>query len=324
MFSFFHTISFGNCTKLTQKGTPICMKISIQHVPTLLKKTFQSWWAKDPFRESATIAYYAIFSLPALLVIIVATAGMIFGEKAVNGQIYTQVSRVMGADTGAQIQSIVEKAGHSHNSVWAAILGIITLLFGATGVFAQLQQSLNLIWEVKAKPAKTQKSIWLFVRTRLFSFGLIISTGFLLLISLVVDSALAAVSNYLRSVWPTGTVPIFHAIDIILSLGMICVLFALMFKWLPDVKTKWKYIWSGAFLTAALFTLGRYGMGLYFGKAQPESTYGAAGSVVLILLWVSYSSMILFFGAEFTRATTLYYEGEIKPDENAVKTTAKN
>lgn len=295
------------------------MKISWKDVPSLLQQTFSSWYAKDPFRQSSTIAYYAIFSLPALLVIVIATAGFIFDKQAINGQIYDQVSRVMGADTAEQVQSIVLKASQSPKSLWAAVLGVITLLFGATGVFAELQKSLNLIWGVEPKPVKTTRSIWLYLRTRLFSFGLILSIGFLLLISLVLDSALAAFSNYMKTFWTAGAVVFFHALSIIISLGIISVLFAMMFKILPDVKTKWRHIWSGAILTALLFTLGRFALGMYFGKAQPESTYGAAGSIVLILLWVSYSSMILFFGAEFTRANTLLYEGRVLPNSNAIK-----
>lgn len=295
------------------------MKIKFDDIGPLFKETYKRWFAKDPFRQSATIAYYAIFSLPALLIIVITTAGLIFEKEAVSGQIYDEVKRVMGADTAQQVEAIVIKASKSPKTIWAGVLGIITLLFGATGVFVELQKSLNMIWGVKAKPAKTGKGIWLFLRSRLFSFGLILTIGFLLLTSLVLDTVLSAFSGYVKTIWSTGTMVVFHAIDLLVSFSLITVLFALMFQFLPDVKIRWKYIWTGSMLTAALFTLGRYGLGLYFGKVQPESTYGAAGSVVLILLWVSYSSMILFFGAEFTRAMTLRYRGPIQLGKHVVK-----
>jgi membrane protein len=294
----------------------MCLKF--KDLGKVLKTTLTAWIDKDPFRQSATVAYYAIFSLPALLVIIIAVSGFFFGEAAISGQIFNQVSDIMGPDTAEQVEIMVIKASSSSRSVWATVLGLIVLLFGATGVFAELQTSLNNVWSVKSSPKKGNK-ILLFLRARLFSFGLILSIGFLMLMSLVVDSLLAATSDYLRSYWADGVIITFYVINFVVSIGITSILFALMFKFLPDAKIKWSCVWGGAIIAALLFTLGKYLLGFYFGKAQPESNYGAAGSIVLIMLWASYSSLILFFGAEFTKATSDLYFGDVKPGKYGVK-----
>jgi len=283
----------------------------------LLKTTFSEWNEKDPFRQSAVIAYYAIFSLPALLVLVINLAGYFFGVDAVNGKILSEVQDTMGKDTADGMKEMLLKAGSSKDSIWATIIGAITLIVGATGVFVELQKSLNIIWEVKA--SKEKSGIWALVKARLFSFGLILSIAFLLLISLVVSTALAAMSEFVNSDSSALMVFLFEALNFCVSLAVISVLFGLMFRILPDAKIEWKHVWVGALVTGLLFTIGKTALAFYFGKAEPGSGYGAAGSVILILLWVSYSSMILFFGAEFTRAYAKKYSGEIPPDENAVK-----
>jgi membrane protein len=284
----------------------------------LFKTALNSWFDKDPFRQSAAVAYYSVFSLPALLVIIIAISGFFFGEAAISGEIFNQVSNIMGPDTAEQVEIMVIKASTSSRSVWATVLGLIVLLFGATGVFAELQRSLNTVWGVKTSPKKGNK-VFLYFRTRLFSFGLILSIGFLLLISLVIDSLLAMTSTYLHSYWPDGVIVAFHVINFIVSIATISVLFAAMFKFLPDAKIKLRCVWTGSIVTAILFTLGKYLLGIYFGKATPESNYGAAGSIVLIMLWTSYSSIILFFGAEITKATSDLYIGHVTPGKYGVK-----
>ncbi|MCD6018307.1 MAG: rbn [Bacteroidetes bacterium] len=293
------------------------IKLRLNKIGPLLKETAVKWWDRDPFRESGVIAYNAIFSLPGLLVVVITLAGYFFGQEAVSGKLHQQITGMMGRETADQIQKMIIAANKTRESIWAAVIGVITIIIGATGVFVQLQKSLNSIWEVKAT---TQKSgIWAFLKTRLFSFGLIISIAFLLLVSLVLSSVLSALGDWISANRSESLLIVFKILNFVISLFIITVLFALMFKILPDVKTKWHPIWVGAFLTALLFVIGKSGLGLYFGKAQPGSGYGAAGSIILILLWASYSSMIVFFGAEFTKIYSDYYYGKLPPDENAVK-----
>lgn len=289
----------------------------IRKIWGLLKETIKKWWDLDPFREGAVIAYYAIFALPGLMVVIISVAGYFFGDEAVNGQIYNQISDAMSEDTARQVQEIIKKAAVTKGSVIAAIFGIASILLGATGVFGQLQKSMNIIWEVKADPKKS--GIWKTLRVRLFSFGLIISIAFLLLISLVVSSAITALSSWVQQYWSESLLFLFRAIHFIFSLVIVTVLFALMFKFLPDAKVKWRPIWIGALLTALLFVIGKWALGLYFGKSDPASGYGAAGSIVLILLWTSYASMIVFLGNMFTRVYSIKHYGETPPKDTAVR-----
>jgi membrane protein len=293
------------------------MKIKLKDFFTLIKNSFKKWNERDPFRESAIIAYYAIFSLPGLMVVVISLAGYFFGQEAVSNQMHSQITSAIGEDAADQIQEMMAKAREKEDSIWATIIGTVTMLIGATGVFVQLQKSLNIIWEVKADESKS--GIMVFLKSRFFSFGLIISIAFLLLISLVVSSMLAAAGEWVKAHWPDFVMFLFQAINFIVSLAVITLLFALMFKILPDAKIRWRFVWIGALLTALLFEIGKFGLSLYFGKAEPGSGYGAAGSIVLILLWVSYSSMIVFFGAEFTRAVADRFHGKVQPTEVAVK-----
>lgn len=291
--------------------------ISFATIGKLLKTTFKKWWAREPFRESAIIAYYAIFSLPGLLVVVMTIAGYFWGDDAVSGKLHSEVAQALGSDTADQVQNMVMMASESKDSLWATILGIGIILFGATGVFAQFQKSLNIIWEVKASAAKS--GIWSFLKMRIFSFGLIVSIAFLLLISLVVSSILSAFSSWVMLHWSDSILFVFKILNAAFSLSIIAALFALMYKFLPDAKVRWKTVWIGAFVTALLFVTGKSALGLYFGTASPGSGYGAAGSVILILLWTSYSSMIVFLGAEFTKVYSNYLYGEAPPAEHGVK-----
>jgi len=293
------------------------MNIKLRESVRLFKDAFMKWNEKDPFRESAVIAYYAIFALPGLLVLVVALGGYVFGSDAVTGQLHGQIGGALGNDTADQVQDMMTKAGGSAHSIWAKIIGLITILVGATGVFVQLQKSFNIIWEVKATPSKS--GIWTLLKARLFSFGLILTIAFLLLVSLVITSILAAMSKWMEPYWPAYIMSLFQIANGLISLSIISVLFALMFKMLPDARIKWRYVWVGAFLTGLLFEIGKFGLGLYFGKAEPGSRYGTAGSVVLVLLWVSYSSMIVFYGAEFTKAYADHFHGTVAAGKNAVK-----
>lgn len=283
----------------------------------ITRNSFKEWNAKDPFRESAVIAYYSIFSLPGLFVVIVTLAGFFFGRDVVNEHLVNQITSSLGGDAARQIQDIIkeQQSQTSKASIWGAIIGIATLLLGATGVFAQFQKSLNNIWEVKADTSKS--SIWLLIKVRLFSFGLILSIAFLLIISLMVSTLLAAFGDWLAAKFSDTLLVILTILNFIISLGILTLLFALMLKVFPDAKIKWKDVWVGSFVTALLFAIGKFALSFYFGKASPATAYGAAGSIILILLWVSYSSMIVFFGAEFTKQYADVHSGGAEPSEIA-------
>lgn len=280
----------------------------------LLKSTFKEWNNKDPFRQSAVIAYYAVFSMPGLLVLIITIAGYFYEKDVASKSILEEVTKTMGPETASQIESMLTTVGQSQSSVWASIIGVIVLIVGATGVFVELQKTLNQIWQVKVV---AKKGILPILRARLFSFGLILAIAFLLLISLVVSSVLAAMSNWINVDTSPFMIVVFNILNFIFSLIIISVLFALMFKILPDAKIKWKHVWLGSLLTGILFTLGKTLLAFYFGKSDPASDYGAAGSIILVLLWVSYSSMILFFGAEFTASYAKLFSGKVPPSEIA-------
>jgi membrane protein len=289
-------------------------RYKIKDILSIFKNTFKEWWAKDPFRQSAIIAYYAIFGIPGLLVLIIAVAGYFFGTDTVNQNLMTQISETIGLETALQIQDILTKSTAEKSTIWGSIIGISILLLGATGVFVELQKTLNLIWNVKVKP---QNGLWLVVKARLFSFGLILAIAFLLTISLVISTALVAVSNFIQFESSQLMMTLYGIINFVISLLVISALFAMIFKILPDAKIEWKHVWLGSLVTGLLFTMGKMALAYYFGKANPASVYGAAGSIILILLWVSYSSMILFFGAEFTAAYAKKYSGTIAPTDIA-------
>jgi membrane protein len=280
------------------------------------KKSVVAWYEGDPFRQGAIISYYAIFSIPALLVIIISAAGYFFGKEAVSGEISRQISTAMGEATAKQLEEIVAIAGENKNTVLASIIGVLTLIIGATGVFVQLQKTLDLIWEVEVK---AEKALLKSLKDRLFSFGLILSIGFLLLISLLISAGLSVLSEWIRARMPDFMMFVFRLVSFVINFGVITVLFALMFRILPDAKIRWKDVWLGAMVTTLLFIVGKFALGLYFGKANPASAYGAAGSIVLLMLWVNYSSMIVFLGAEYTKQLAVHYGREIKPTNDAVR-----
>ena len=286
----------------------------------LLKETFRQWNEREPFNNSIIIAYYTIFSLPGLLVIIINVAGYFYDKKEVTAELTGQIQAVVGGDTASDVQSIIDKASESKGTVISSILGIATLLFGATGVFYQLQQILNKMWEVKPKPK--QKFLKL-IRDRIFSFGLILAVGFLLLVSLVISAGLSALSE-----WASGYIAeslnfVFGILDFIVSLGVITILFASIYKFLPDAKISWRDVWIGALMTSVLFVIAKFGLGLYFGKSEPGTTYGAAGSIILIMLWVSYAGLFLLFGAEFTQVFANQYGKKVQPSDTAVSTAGE-
>jgi membrane protein len=292
------------------------MQFKTKDTGLLLKMTFNEWNDKDPFRQSAIIAYYAIFSIPGLLVLIISISGYFFGNENVNQNILDQVSSTLGSETSIQISQILIKSTESKSTVWGSIIGVIILLFGSTAVFVELQKSLNLIWHVEVLP---QKGIFTILKARLFSFGLILAIAFLLLVSLVISTGLSSMANWIKGYTDDSTIVFFNVLNFLFSFAVISVLFGLMFKILPDAKIKWKHVWLGSIVTGILFTIGKTLLAFYFSMANPASVYGVAGSVILILLWVSYSSMILFFGAEFTAAYAKIYTGIVPPTAIAKK-----
>jgi membrane protein len=278
---------------------------------TVVKKTFTEWVDDDVPTHAASLAYYTIFSIAPTLIIAVAVAGSIFGQEAARGEIQTQIQGLVGESGAKVIEDMMASAARPGAGLVASILGIVILIFGATGVFAALQTALNHIWAVK--PKKTNGVI-AFLRTRLLSFGMVLGVGFLLLVSLVVSAGISALGNWLHSgqferVWQTA--------NFFVSFGVVTVLFAMIYKVLPDIKIAWRDVWLGASVTAVLFNIGKFLIGLYIGKSSVASSYGAAGSFAVLLLWVYYSSMVLFLGAEFTQvyATTFGSLRDRKPGD---------
>lgn len=291
-----------------------------RRLPGLLKETFKQWNARDPFTTSTVISYYTIFSLPGLLVIVINIAGYFYDKKEVTKHLTTQIQNVVGGDTASDMEEIINNASETKGTVLSSILGVATLLFGATGVFYQLQQILNKIWEVKPKK-KTKQKILELLKDRLFSFGLVLAVGFLLLVSLVISAAIGAVGSWVSRNFSEELAVVFSMLDILVSIGVVTLLFAAIFKFLPDAKIRWRDVWAGALLTSILFVVAKFALGLYLGKSDPGSTYGAAGSIILIMLWVSYAGVILLFGAEFTRAYAKQTSGQMpRPNPTAVPT----
>ena len=274
------------------------MKFTFKQFPKLLVATFNSWLDKEPFKISAVIAYYAILSLPGLLIMIMEIVGSIWGKEIVRGELFSEISLAMGPETAQAIQEMLANRGSENTSMVATILGVGVLIYGATGVFYQLQNALNDIWNAKPKYSNEILST-LFMRLK--GFGFILIFGFLLLISFVLTSFLSAFSKQLSSLLPEGMLELGFVLDIVISLTFIYLLFGAMFKYLPSTHVRWKAVKVGAALTALLFLIGKYALAFYFGKAEPGSTYGAAGSIILVMLWVSYSSLIVTFGAQFTK-----------------------
>ena len=281
---------------------------------TLLKETYKEWNALDPFRESAVIAYYTIFSLPGLLIMVIKSAGLLFGEDAVRGKITGQIAGMIGQDAAEAVQEMIKNSLSNQDSTFALVVGIGSLIFGATGVFVQLQKSFNTIWHVEPDP---KSEIMKLITDRATSFGLIMVIAFLLLISLILSTLISTLSDWMMNYLPSFMIYAMSAVEIVTSLFVIGILFAFMFKTLPDRDIEWKTVSIGGFVTAVLFTLGKEGLSLYFGIAEPASTYGVAGSVVVILLWVSYACLILFFGAEFTKVYARFYKHRTKVSKHA-------
>lgn len=279
----------------------------------LLKNTYQSWDKNDPWARSAIVAYYALFSLPSLLMITVYVAGLFFGQEAVQGKITEEIGGLIGRESANAIEEMIANAALADSSIITVIIGVGMLIFGATGVFIQLQKTLNNIWSVRSKKVTFIDTL----KRRATSFGVIIAIGLLLLVSLLLSAVISAFSELIANYYSDISSVLIEVLNFILTEIFILSLFATIFKVLPDVHIKWKTTLLGAFVTSMLFLVGKYALGFYFQQSHPGSVYGAAGSVVLILLWVYYTCLILFFGAEFTVNWALLRNIKVKPTSNA-------
>jgi membrane protein len=280
----------------------------------LLKEAFISWSNDKVPRHGAALAYYAVLSLVPLLVINIAMIGLIFGREAAEGYIMEQIGSLVGPQSAAAIKEMIQRASQPTTGILATLVATATLLLGASGVFAQLQDSLNSVWGVQPKEGR---GIWGLIKDRFISVATLLGTGFLLLVSLALSAALSAFGKWF-SAWLPAPESVLQVLDIAISLVGITGLFALMFKVLPDARVAWSDVWVGAALTAVLFTVGKFAIGLYLGKSDVGSAYGAAGSIVILLVWVYYSSQILLFGAEFTQVYANTIGARIVPSDNAM------
>jgi membrane protein len=281
----------------------------------VLKTTVSDWLDDNAPRLAAALAYYALLSLAPLIVLALAVAGFAFSDEAARGGIARELSGLVGTSGGNAVENIVQSAKTPTAGVLSTVGGIVVLLFGASGVFGELQSALNTIWEVAPRPGRGLRGL---IRDRLFSFAMVMGVAFLLLVSLIASAVLAGVGRFLSGTLPGGEV-LWQGVNLLISLAVIASLFTVMFKTVPDAKVAWRDAWVGGAVTALLFTLGKFAIGLYLGKSAISSSYGAAGSLVLLVIWVYYSSSILLFGAEFTQVFASAYGSRIVPDENAVQ-----
>jgi membrane protein len=293
------------------------IKNSITH---LLTESVNSFIADNGLRLSASLSYYTIFSLPPLLIIIISICGVFFGAEAVRGEIFGQINGLMGNEAALQIQEAIKNVSLSKTTTFATTLGVVLLLIGASGVFAEIQDSINFIWGIKAKP---KRGFMKFIKNRLLSFSMIGSVGFLLLVGLIVNSIMDILNEKLTSYFPHDTVYLFYFLNLVLLFVIITLLFTIIFKSLPDGKVVLKDCLIGASFTSCLFMIGKFAIGAYLGGTNIGSTYGAAGSVILILVWVYYSAIILYVGAEFTKVYAEKHGDKIIPNAYTVRVMKK-
>ena len=272
--------------------------ISPHNIWGMIRKTVAAWTADYAPSMGAAIAYYTVFSIAPLLLLVIAVAGLIFGRDAVQGEIVNQVSGLVGQEGAIAIEGLLKSASEPAKSVIATITSIAMLILGATTVFAEIQNALDRIWHVP--PAKKPGGIWGFLRTRMLSFGLVLGLGFLLLVSLVASAAIAALGSWWGNYF-VGWETVLHMVNLVVSLSLSTALFGMIYKLLPRTKIAWSDVWVGAAVTALLFEIGKFGIGLYLGKSGVTSGFGAAGSLAVLLVWVYYSAQIFLLGAEFTR-----------------------
>jgi membrane protein len=293
------------------------MKFRPKEIWKFIVTVFDQWMEDKCPKLGAALSFYTIFSLSPLLVIAISVAGFIFGENAARGEIVYQIKDLVGQEGAEVVQTALRNTQYSDEGIIAVIISAVTLIVGSTVVFVELQESLNMIWKVKAKPGRS--FIKGFLVDRFQSFAMVVGTGFLLLVSLIISALLAGLNKYLSTTFFDIPFYIFDLIDIVVSLGVIFILFMAIFKVLPDLDIKWKDVWLGALVTALLFVFGKYLIGLYLGNSSLSSTYGAAGSLVVLLLWIYYSAQILFLGAEFTYVYANKQGKSIQPTSKFMK-----
>ena len=282
---------------------------------TILKAAFNGFIDDMALKYSASLAYYTVFSLAPLLLLLISLAGVFWGREAIQGKVFDELNGLVGNDAAIQVQNMIKNLEMSGKSTLSVIIGVVTLILGATSVFGEIQESINIIWKVKPKP----KVGWVkLIKNRLLSGSMIVTLGFLLLVSLIINGVLLAISDRLEVYLPDITVILFNILNVVISFVVIAVLFGVIFKVLPDAKISWRDVRSGAIFTAVLFMIGRLVIGLYISSSDTGSTYGAAGSLIVILIWVYYTAAILYFGAEFTRAYADFNGVSIAPAEFAV------
>jgi len=292
------------------------MKIFATSIWSIIKQSFSDFIANRVLKLSAALAFYTIFSLPAMLIIIISISDVFYGRAAVEGTLFHQIAGFVGTDAALQIQQAMRGVALSQGSYVATIIGIITLVVGATSVFTEIQDSINFIWKLKSKPKGM--GFLKMLLNRLLSFSIVVSLGFLLLVSLLINGAMDALLNELTSMFPQITVIMAYSFNVILTFGITSLLFGMIFKILPDAKVKWKHVRAGAFTTAALFMAGKFLIGYYLGHSTLSTAYGTAGSAIVMLLWVYYSAMILYFGAVFTHVYAAHTGTRIYPNNYAV------
>ncbi|MXV16668.1 YihY/virulence factor BrkB family protein [Hufsiella ginkgonis] len=287
---------------------------------TILKAAFSGFSDDRCLKFSASLAYYTIFSLAPLLLLLISLAGAFFGREAAQGRIFGEINGLIGDKAAVQVQDMIKALELSGKTTISVIIGVVTLLIGATTIFGEIQDSINIIWKVKAKPKRGWVKL---LKDRLLSSSLIVTIGFLLMVSLVVNGVVLALSERLKAFLPDITVTVLGIVNAAVSFLVIALLFGIIFKVLPDVKIRWKHVRAGAFFTACLFMIGRFVISLYIEKTASGSTYGAAGSLIVVLLWIYYTAAILYFGAEFTQAYTEYAGARIEPADYAVHVEQK-
>ena len=286
----------------------------------VLKATGDEWWKDNVFRLASSLAFYTMFSMAPVLLIAVGVASLFLARGAAVDQIVGEVQRMAGAQGAQAVRQVLEASSGFGKGIWAICTGVVTFLLGASVVFAELQAALNTIWDVEAEPKRGVILQYLFDRLRSFSIAL--GVGFLLLVSLVVSAAISALQHYMNA-WMPGMPFVWQAMNIVTSFVVVAVLFAMIYKYLPDAKITWKDVWIGAAVTSALFTAGKYVISLYLGQTATASAFGAAGSFAVFLIWIYYSALICFFGAEFTQVYARRYGSRIRPDEHAVRVGRK-
>ncbi len=291
------------------------MKKKIKGIYSYLKQVFTEFIEDDILKYSASLAYYTVFSLAPVLIVIISICGVLFGKEAIQGQVYGQIKGLVGGAAAIQIQDTIKNIHLTGSNIFATIISIIVLLIGATGIFGEVQDSLNKIWGLRVK---TRKTWWKLILNRLLSFSLIISIGFIMMVSLLLNAIVSAFGNFLARYFSEFSVILVQIIDNVLTFVITTFLFSLMFKMLPDAKIKWKDVLVGGLITSVFFTLGKLAIGYYLGSSNIATVYGAAGSIMIIMVWVYYSSIILYLGAEFTKVYAKLFGGKIYPNEYAI------